>query len=215
MASSVRRQFGESVASIGRYNMPISQATTPSLDALKAFSLGDLARSRGDDADAVEPFETVDARTWAAHRVAKVQREIAVTEYEKAIQGAFRDVADALAYAHEHGVVHRERVDARHHAVEAKAPAVVGVDDGAPGHRYAGVAERLVRWRWAVVAAFVVVSGVAIALIGGRLGTEIFPRVETGQLQVRLRAPAGTQLEGTEERWRCGRWNSCRAELKK
>ena len=44
------------------------------------------------------------------------------------------------------------------------------------------------------------------ALIGGHLDTEIFPRVETGQLQVRLRAPAGTQLEGTEERWRCGRW---------
>lgn len=38
-----------------------------------------------------------DARTWAAHRAAKVQREIAVTQYEKAVQGAFRDVADALA----------------------------------------------------------------------------------------------------------------------
>ncbi len=38
-----------------------------------------------------------DARTWSAHRAAKVQREIAVTEYERAIQGAFREVADALA----------------------------------------------------------------------------------------------------------------------
>jgi multidrug efflux system outer membrane protein len=38
-----------------------------------------------------------DARTWSAHRAAKVQREIAVAQYERAIQAAFRDVADALA----------------------------------------------------------------------------------------------------------------------
>jgi multidrug efflux system outer membrane protein len=38
-----------------------------------------------------------DARTWSAHKAANVQREIAVTQYEKAIQSAFREVADALA----------------------------------------------------------------------------------------------------------------------
>ena len=38
-----------------------------------------------------------DARTWSAHRVAKVQQEIAVAQYEKALQNAFREVADALA----------------------------------------------------------------------------------------------------------------------
>lgn len=38
-----------------------------------------------------------DARTWSAHTAAKVQREIAVTQYEKTIQLAFREVADALA----------------------------------------------------------------------------------------------------------------------
>ncbi|MDD4870183.1 MAG: efflux transporter outer membrane subunit [Kiritimatiellae bacterium] len=38
-----------------------------------------------------------DARTWSAHKVAKAQREIAVTQYEKAIQTAFREVADTLA----------------------------------------------------------------------------------------------------------------------
>ena len=38
-----------------------------------------------------------DARTWTAHRGAKVQRELAVAQYEKAIQSAFREVADALA----------------------------------------------------------------------------------------------------------------------
>jgi len=38
-----------------------------------------------------------DARTWSALKAAKVQRAIAVTQYEKAIQSAFREVADALA----------------------------------------------------------------------------------------------------------------------
>lgn len=38
-----------------------------------------------------------DARLWAALRVSKANREIALTTYEKAIQSAFREVADALA----------------------------------------------------------------------------------------------------------------------
>ncbi|MBU4233811.1 MAG: efflux transporter outer membrane subunit [Desulfobacterales bacterium] len=38
-----------------------------------------------------------DARTWPALRVTKVDKEIAVAQYEKAIQVAFREVADALA----------------------------------------------------------------------------------------------------------------------
>jgi len=38
-----------------------------------------------------------DTRAWLALKVTKVQREIAVTQYERAIQNAFRDVADALA----------------------------------------------------------------------------------------------------------------------
>ena len=38
-----------------------------------------------------------DARTWSANKAAKVQREIAVAQYEKAIQSAFKEVADALA----------------------------------------------------------------------------------------------------------------------
>jgi outer membrane protein, multidrug efflux system len=38
-----------------------------------------------------------DARTWSALTVTKVDKEIAVAQYERAIQGAFREVADALA----------------------------------------------------------------------------------------------------------------------
>lgn len=38
-----------------------------------------------------------DARVWAALRVSKSDREIVLTQYELAIQNAFREVADALA----------------------------------------------------------------------------------------------------------------------
>ncbi|MFO7558947.1 MAG: efflux transporter outer membrane subunit [Desulfobacterales bacterium] len=38
-----------------------------------------------------------DARTWAAYRVSKAQQEIALAQYEKAIQTAFKEVANALA----------------------------------------------------------------------------------------------------------------------
>ena len=38
-----------------------------------------------------------DARTWAALRVSKAEQKIALTEYERVIQVAFREVADTLA----------------------------------------------------------------------------------------------------------------------
>lgn len=38
-----------------------------------------------------------DARTWAAYRVSQAQQEIALAQYEKTIQTAFREVADVLA----------------------------------------------------------------------------------------------------------------------
>lgn len=38
-----------------------------------------------------------DARVWPALRVSKVDREIAVAQYERSIQAAFRETADALA----------------------------------------------------------------------------------------------------------------------
>jgi multidrug efflux system outer membrane protein len=38
-----------------------------------------------------------DARLWSAFDATKVEREIALAQYERAIQTAFREVADALA----------------------------------------------------------------------------------------------------------------------
>jgi multidrug efflux pump subunit AcrB len=64
--------------------------------------------------------------------------------------------------------------------------------------RYAAVAARAVHARWLVVGGYASVAIALIVAVGTQLGTEIFPRVETGQLQVRLRAPTGTRVDGTE-----------------
>ena len=56
-----------------------------------------------------------DARVWSAYRVSKVQREIAITQYEKAIQNAFRETADALALCKNIS----EQLDAQKDLVEA------------------------------------------------------------------------------------------------
>src|SRR6266516_2736738 len=64
--------------------------------------------------------------------------------------------------------------------------------------RYAGFAQKVVRLRWLVVAAYLAVAAVMIVFIGRQLGAEIFPKVDAGQLQVRLRAPTGTHVDGTE-----------------
>lgn len=58
-----------------------------------------------------------DARTWSAARAAKVQREMAVAEYERAIQEAFREVADALAVR---GTVNHQ-VEAQQSLVKAQS----------------------------------------------------------------------------------------------
>jgi multidrug efflux pump subunit AcrB len=65
--------------------------------------------------------------------------------------------------------------------------------------RYAALAGRLVRLRWAVVLVYLLVAGGVIVLVGRTLGREIFPIIEAGQFQLRLRAPAGTRLEATED----------------
>jgi multidrug efflux pump subunit AcrB len=52
--------------------------------------------------------------------------------------------------------------------------------------------------RWLVVGGYVVVTVALILILLPHIGTEIFPTVETKQIQLRLRAPTGTRLERTE-----------------
>jgi CzcA family heavy metal efflux pump len=64
--------------------------------------------------------------------------------------------------------------------------------------RYARLASGMVSQRWPVLLVYLAIA-VPVLLLTGRVGTELFPRVDTGQFAVRVRAPAGTRLEKTEE----------------
>jgi eukaryotic-like serine/threonine-protein kinase len=52
-ASKLRGKLGESVASIQKFATPLEQATTSSLEALQAFSLGQAAHQKADDDNAI------------------------------------------------------------------------------------------------------------------------------------------------------------------
>jgi multidrug efflux pump subunit AcrB len=64
--------------------------------------------------------------------------------------------------------------------------------------RYGRALDRLAHLRWAVVGIYLVVAVTVMSAIGTTIGTEIFPRVDTGQLQMRIKAPPGTRVERTE-----------------
>jgi eukaryotic-like serine/threonine-protein kinase len=49
VATGMRAKLGESLSSIQRLNAPFGQATTPSLEAFRAYALGDEAHQKGND----------------------------------------------------------------------------------------------------------------------------------------------------------------------
>jgi DNA-binding winged helix-turn-helix (wHTH) protein/Tfp pilus assembly protein PilF len=56
-AADIRRKLGESLSSIQKNDVPIEQATTTSLEGLKAFSLGQASRNRGEEPQSVPYFQ--------------------------------------------------------------------------------------------------------------------------------------------------------------
>jgi eukaryotic-like serine/threonine-protein kinase len=56
-AAKLRNELGESLGSIQKYDMPLAQATTPSLEALKAYSLGLSKYGKGDPSAAIPLFQ--------------------------------------------------------------------------------------------------------------------------------------------------------------
>src|SRR5258708_6700707 len=65
--------------------------------------------------------------------------------------------------------------------------------------KYDRFAHSVMKRRRIVVFSYLIISIATIFLVGGTLGTEIFPVVDTGQFQLHLRAPAGTRIERTEQ----------------
>lgn len=93
----------------------------------------------------------------------------------------------------------------RKHPVVTPEPEVSAPDAGevlrleAPRGFFSALVRPIVLLRFIVIPAYLAATILAISLIAPRLGNEIFPQVDAGQLQLRLRAPAGTRLETTEQ----------------
>ncbi len=64
---------------------------------------------------------------------------------------------------------------------------------------YLKVLKLLFKRRKTVLSLYLGVTAFVILLLGPQLGREIFPRVESNQMQFRLRAPAGTRIETTHQ----------------
>jgi len=64
--------------------------------------------------------------------------------------------------------------------------------------RYAGMMTRLMKLRWPLLACYALITVASIFFIGRGLGLDIFPSVDSGMVQLRLRAPTGTRVERTE-----------------
>jgi multidrug efflux pump subunit AcrB len=64
---------------------------------------------------------------------------------------------------------------------------------------YGRLVARLVRLRWLAAPVYLAVVIPIVWLVAGALPTQLFPRSDNGQMQLRVRAPAGTRLERTEE----------------
>ncbi len=57
VALRLRRRLGESLRSLRRFDVPIARATTPSLEALRAYTLGLEQRRRGAEVESIPFFE--------------------------------------------------------------------------------------------------------------------------------------------------------------
>jgi multidrug efflux pump subunit AcrB len=64
--------------------------------------------------------------------------------------------------------------------------------------RYGALAGWTLRFRWVLIPVYLVACGLLL-LLSRRIGTELFPRAQARQFQLRIRAPDGTELEKTEQ----------------
>jgi len=79
-ASNLRGKLGESLASVQKFNTPVTEATTTSLEALKAYAAADEMRNGGGEAESIPLFQhaiEVDPNFALAHaRLAAVYNNV-------------------------------------------------------------------------------------------------------------------------------------------
>jgi multidrug efflux pump subunit AcrB len=71
--------------------------------------------------------------------------------------------------------------------------------EGRKNWPFAGLLGAVVYCRWLLVPAYIAGAAALIWFAGRPLGAEIFPTVDAGQFQMRLRAPTGTRIEWAEQ----------------
>lgn len=109
-ATRLRAQLGESLTMVRSYDVPVEQATTPSLEALKAYSLGLQQRARGSEIESIPFFRRaieLDPKFALAHTLLSN------------VYGSLGETARAgehgrLAFEHREGVSERERLIITH-----------------------------------------------------------------------------------------------------
>src|SRR5262249_9710994 len=62
-----------------------------------------------------------------------------------------------------------------------------------------GLLDRLIQIRWLACSAYFAAAIALCVIIYPILGSQIFPSVDTGQFEIRIKAPVGTRFEKTEE----------------
>ncbi len=124
LASQMRTTLGESLPSIARFDVPIAQATTPSLPALQAYALGLEERRRGRELESVAFF----------NRAIELDPDFAQAHATlSTVYGAIGEVARSerharIAFEHADRVSERERLFIRyqyHDRVTGNQDAVV------------------------------------------------------------------------------------------
>ncbi|HZO52024.1 MAG TPA: efflux RND transporter permease subunit [Bryobacteraceae bacterium] len=64
---------------------------------------------------------------------------------------------------------------------------------------YRRYVELIVRLRWLLAGGYLAAAALILLAVVPHLGLELFPNVDAGQFQLRMRAPTGTRVERTEE----------------
>src|SRR3984893_660599 len=91
-ASSLRGKLGESLASIQKFDTPVTEATTSSLEALKAYAAADEMRNGGSEAESIPLFQhaiELDPNFAMAHaRLAAIYSNVG--EEDRSVESAKR-----------------------------------------------------------------------------------------------------------------------------
>ncbi len=152
MTSEIRTRLGESLPSIARFDVPIAQATTISLAALKAYAVGLEERRRGRELESLAFFkQAIELDPDFAQAHATLSTVYGVIGETDRSEWHARE-----AFEHQHRVSERERLFIRYQ-----------YHDGVTGNQDA-VVETLQAWQAAYPRDFVPAN--ALSVVQNRLG---------------------------------------------